>query len=313
MPDFDPSYGYSLDQLLRIMPPLPPDDFASFWEERYRRALALDPRQRLRPCGWPHPDFECCDLYYRSTDDFDIRGWALIPKHQPVERGVIVGHGYGGREGPDFHLPIPNAVLLFPCFRGLSRSRRWPISDNPAYHVLHDIDRKDRYILGGCVEDLWLAVSALLALFPGVEGRVGYLGISFGGGIGALAMPWDGRIRRAHFNVPSFGDHPLRLKLPTWGSAAAVQNYQRDHDGHVLETLRYYDAAVAARYIRAPAHVAAALADPVVAPPGQFSIYNALAGEKRLFVLDWGHADYPDKAMQENALIAELGEFFGNL
>jgi cephalosporin-C deacetylase len=112
--------------------------------------------------------------------------------------------------------------------------------------------------------------------------------------------------------VPSFGDHPLRLKLPTWGSAAAVQSYQRKH-GHILDTLRYYDAAVAARYIQVPVHVAAALADPVVAPPGQFSIYNALPGEKRLFVLDRGHADYPGQVMQENALIAELEEFFGGL
>jgi cephalosporin-C deacetylase len=312
MSDFDPSYGYTLDRLLQVESPPPPDDFASFWQARYQRALSLDPRQRLRHCNWSHPDFDCYDLHYRSTDAFDIWGWALIPKHQPVTRGVIVGHGYGGRESPDFHLPIPNAALLFPCFRGLSRSRRWPISDNPAFHVLHDIDKKDRYILGGCVEDLWLAVSALLALFPSVDGRVGYLGISFGGGIGALALPWDRRIRRAHFNVPSFGHHPLRLKLPTWGSAASVQKYHREH-GHALDTLGYYDAAIAARYVQAPVHVAAALADPMVAPPGQFSIYNALAGEKHLFILECGHADYPRKIAQENALIAEIREFFGGL
>jgi cephalosporin-C deacetylase len=312
LPDFDPSYGFTLERLLQIEPPLPPDDFASFWQARYRRALALDPHQRLRRCGWLHPDFDCYDLNYRSTEAFDISGWALIPKHQPVTRGIVVGHGYGGRESPDFHLPIPNAAFLFPCFRGLSRSRRWPISDNPAFHVLHDIDKKDRYILGGCVEDLWLAVSALLAMFPAVEGHVGYLGISFGGGIGALALPWDGRIRRAHFNVPSFGHNPLRLALPTWGSAASVQKYYSEH-APVFDTLRYYDAAIAARYVQAPVHIAAALADPMVAPPGQFGIYNALPGEKRLFVLERGHMDYPRKAAQENALIAELREFFGEL
>lgn len=312
MPQFDPSYGYTLDQLQRIAPPQTPEDFVPFWQARHWRALKVDPRQRLTRCGWSHPDFECYDLNYRSTDGFDIWGWALIPKQGPVTRGVIVGHGYGGREGPDFHLPIPNAVFLFPCFRGLSRSRRWPISDNPAFHVLHDIDKKDRYILGGCVEDLWLAVSALLAMFPSVVGHVGYLGISFGGGIGALALPWDSRIQRAHFNVPSFGNHPLRLALPTWGSAASLQSYQREH-GHILDTLRYYDAAVAARFIQVPVHVAAALADPMVAPPGQFSIYNALPGEKHLFILENGHADYPRKGEQENALLAELREFFRGL
>ena len=145
-----------------------------------------------------------------------------------------------------------------------------------------------------------------------MAGHVAYLGISFGGGIGALALPWDRRIQRAHFNVPSFGNHPLRMQLPTWGSAAAVQNFQREH-GNILETLSYYDAAAAASNIQVPVHVAAALADPVVAPPGQFSIYNALPGEKKLFVLDKGHSDYPRQAAQEKALLSELQEFFSKL
>jgi len=136
------------------------------------------------------------------------------------------------------------------------------------------------------VEDLWLAVSSLLKLFPATAGHLAYLGSSFGGGIGALALPWDMRIQRAHFNVPSFGNHPLRLQLPTWGSAAAMQKYQREH-GNILVTLNYYDAAIAAQSIQVPVHIAVALADPVVAPPGQFSIYNALRGKKNCLCLTW--------------------------
>lgn len=312
MPDFDPTYGYNLEQLLQIVPPPQPEGFVAFWQARYVRAMRLDPNQQLSPCGSFHPDYECYDLSYCSTDDFKIGGWVLIPKHSPVTRGVVVGHGYGGWEGPDFDLPIPGAAFLFPCFRGLSRSKCWPISDNPSYHVLHNIDKRDQYILGGCVEDLWLAVSALLKLFPSVSGHVAYLGISFGGGIGALALPWDRRIQRAHFNVPSFGNQPLRLQLPTWGSVAAVQNYQRAH-GNILATLNYYDAAVAAQHIQIPVHVAAALADPMVAPPGQFSVYNALPREKKLFVLDKGHSDYPGQAEQKKTLLSELQGFFSHL
>ncbi|CAI8864081.1 protein of unknown function [Methylococcus capsulatus] len=32
---FDPTYGFSLDQLLRVEPPDPPEDFAAFWSARY--------------------------------------------------------------------------------------------------------------------------------------------------------------------------------------------------------------------------------------------------------------------------------------
>jgi cephalosporin-C deacetylase len=306
---FDPTYGYTLETLLQIAPPEEPEDFADFWRSRYRQAVATEPRPEILHERHDHPDFEVYDCCYRSTDDFAIGGWLLKPKHGPIRRGVVVGHGYGGREGPEFDLPVEQAAILFPCFRGLSRSRRPPISDNPAHHVLHDIDRRDRYILGGCVADLWLAVSALLELFPETDGHIGYLGISFGGGIGALALPWDARIKRAHWNVPTFGHQLLRLQLPTLGSGEAVRGYQ-DRHGNVMETLQYYDAASAARHAAVPVHVAAALFDPVVAPPGQFAVYNALPESRHLFVLDAGHFDYPGRHEQERHLRQALKTFF---
>jgi cephalosporin-C deacetylase len=306
---FDPSYGHDLDSLLAVEPPAEPPGFAAFWSERYQRALAVEPRPRLRPSGFARPTVRVSDLEYRSTDDFPIRGWLLEPAKGPIRRGFLVGHGYGGIERPDFELPCSDAAYLVPCFRGLSRSRRPPISDDPHWHVLHDIHLRERYILGGCVEDLWIGVSALLQIHPELEGRIGYMGISFGGGIGALALPCEPRIARAHLSVPTFGHHPLRLRLPTTGSGASVQAFARRHV-HVAETLAYYDAAIAARHIRQPMHVAAALFDPVVAPPGQFAIYNALPGPKELFVLTAGHFDYPEAAAENRKLLSEIRGFF---
>lgn len=307
---FDPTYGYGLDELLAVEPPAEPSGFVDFWQDRYQRALRVDPRPRLGASDFSRGDMLVSELDYISTDSFPIRGWLLMPRDRPPARGFVLGHGYGGVEAPDFDLPCSDAAYLVLCFRGLCRSRREPISAEPAWHVLHDIHLRERYILGGCTEDLWTGVSALLRLYPHLEGRIGYMGISFGGGIGALGLAWDRRITRAHLNVPSFGHQPLRLKLPTNGSAASVQEFARLH-GHVLETLAFYDAAVAARHIAQPVHVAAALFDPAVAPPGQFAVYNALGGEKRLFVLHAGHFNYPRRAEQEAMLLSELKEFFG--
>jgi cephalosporin-C deacetylase len=274
--------------------------------------LHVSPQVELSS-GWSaHPGFEGRDIVYRSTDGFRIGGWLLTPTAGPVRKALVVGHGYGGRDGPDADLPLRDAAYLFPCFRGLSRSRRDGISDNPAYHVLHDIDKPPRYLIGGCVEDVWVGVSVLLQLFPEAEGHVGYQGISFGGGIGAMAMAWDQRIRRGALNVPTFGHQALRLTLPTIGSGDAVARFHRLR-GNVMETLQYYDAALAARHIEVPTHVAAALFDPVVAPPGQFAIYNALAGPKELFVLDGGHFDYAARPAQERRLFEDLQRFFGLL
>lgn len=309
---YDPSYGYDLDGLLAVEPPPEPPDFAAFWRARQARALTVDPNPRLRRSSLSHPSFQVHDLEYDSTEGFRIRGWLLTPLHQPPQRGFILGHGYGGIERPPLELPRPDGAYLIPCFRGLSLSRCPPISDDPNWHVLHDIHDRDRYLLGGCVDDIWTGVTALLRLFPDLDGRLGYLGISLGGGLGAMALAWDSRLGRGHLNVPTFGHQPLRLALPTTGSGAAVQSFVRTQ-GRVPETLAYYDAALAARYIRQPMQVAAARFDPIVAPPGQFAVYNAIPGDKGLFVLEAGHFDYPARRHQEQELLAVLWAFLAPL
>jgi cephalosporin-C deacetylase len=309
--DFDPTHGCSLDALRAIEPPEGPPEFDAFWRARYARALAIDPQARISDSGSGHPDWHVHDIGYTSTDDFPIGGWLLLPRAGVVRRGLVIGHGYGGRDQPDFDIPVAQTAVLFPCFRGLSRSRRAPISDDPAWHVLHDVDKPERYILGGCVEDLWVAVSVLAGLFPGLDG-IGYSGVSFGGGIGALGLAVDARIDRGHLVVPTFGNMPLWLSLRSVGSAHAVQAYRTAHP-EVAETMRLFDAATAATRVRIPTLVAVARFDPAVAPPCQFSIANALAGAKHheTVVLDAGHFDYPGQERQHALLAEKVRRFFG--
>jgi cephalosporin-C deacetylase len=301
---FDPTYGYGLEALLAIRPPEGPAHFDAFWQARYADALGIDPKPRLSAAKSSHPDWLVHDLNYTSTGGFRIGGWLLLPRAGKVRRGLVVGHGYGGREQPDFDIPVTETAVLFLCFRGLSRSSSPPISSDPAWHVLNEIDRPERYILGGCVEDLWLAVSALTTLYPGLEG-IGYSGISFGGGIGALAIPFDERIDRGHLIVPTFGNMPVWLSLPTTGSAHAVQTYRKTHP-EVIKTLSLFDAAVAATRIRIPMLMAVARFDPAVAPPCQFSVANArpASGHHETVILDAGHFDYVGSA-QQHALLSE--------
>lgn len=310
---FDPSYGYGLDELLAVGAPEEPEDFAPNWKVWRKKALNVSPRPRLQDTGKDAADWRVFEITFRSTGGTRIGGWLLLPRSGPVRRGFVVGHGYGGREGPDLHLPFSDAALLFPCARGISRSRHSKISGDPMFHVLHDIQRVDRYVMRGCVEDFWISVTGLLRLFPELAGRLGYLGISFGGGVGVMAMAWEDRVQKVHVNVPSFGNQALRLQLPSVGSAAAVQAFERRHPGVVEHTLAYYDAATAARYLRQPTHCALALADPFVAPPGQFAIHNAIPGEKQLFVLEAGHMEYAGAEDQETQLLQELDLFFSDL
>ncbi len=311
--NFDPSYGYSLAQLLAITPPKEPKDFDSFWQSRYQKALSLTPEPHIKLIHKDKFGWHVFILTYPSTDNVIIQAWLLVPTSGLIKRGFIIGHGYGGRTEPDYHLSFKEAALLFPCFRGLALSAQEPFSSVPYWHVLHAINQKEIYVLGGCVEDLWLSVSVMLTLFPQTAGHLGYLGISFGGGIGVLALAYESRISKAHFNVPSFGHQSLRIKLPSNGSAHSVQLFYCQHKKMTLKVLRYYDAAIAAKRIVQPIHCALATFDPCVAPPGQFAIYNALASEKHLFVLEAGHHSYPNQAQQETELLAELDVFFTTL
>ncbi|MCX5493853.1 acetylxylan esterase [Kaistia dalseonensis] len=310
--DFDPTYGFGVEELLAIRPPEGPPGFDDFWRTRYVAGRSLDPQPKLSASQSSHPDWETYDISYRSTDDFAIGGWLLLPRNGTIKRGLVVGHGYGGRDTPDFSIPVAETAVLFPCFRGLSRSQRPPIPSEAAGHVLYDIDKLDRYILGGCVEDLWLAVSVLTELYPEIDGRIGYSGASFGGGIGALAIPYDARIDRGNLVVPTFGNVPLWLSLPTLGSGHSVQAYLKTHPG-VIETLRFFDAATAARRIRIPMLMAVAQFDPAVAPPCQFSIANALptSTHHETVILDAGHFEYPGSEEQQAFLTERVRQFFG--
>jgi cephalosporin-C deacetylase len=62
-----------------------------------------------------------------------------------------------------------------------------------------------------------------------------------------------------------------------------------------------------------PMLMAVARFDPVVAPPCQFSIANALPTSNRheVVILDAGHFDYPGEAEQHARLTEQVGRFFG--
>ena len=309
--DFDPTYGMGLKALKSVVPPKGPEGFDEFWKDRYRRAVTIDPQPGLRKSSLDHPDWHVFDVAYLSTGGFPIGGWLLLPRGGEIRRGLVVGHGYGGRDAPEFDLPVSETAVIFPCFRGMSRSARPPISTDSYWHVLHDIDKPHQYIIGGCVEDVWISVSVLVSLYPWLSGQIGYSGISLGGGIGALALPQEARIDRAHLSLPTFGHQELRLKLPSVGSAASIQRYQAQY-GNAVKTLRLHDSAVAASRITMPMLMSLALFDPAVAPPCQFAVANALPASRfnENFILDAGHFDYPGCASQHAALKEKVRQFF---
>lgn len=315
---FDPTGGYSAESLiLGPVAPLPtePADFVAFWQATFAEAMAVPLDWRMEPSAshQGNAEWEVFDVSFAGmAGAHRVGGWLVKPRGRPVRRGLVWGHGYGGRGEPQFNLPADDMAAIFPVCTGLpTRSPHPTIGDNGGSHVISGIDSRETYSHRYSVMDIWRAASVLLEAVPETRARLDYRGGSFGGGIGALALPWDNRFVAAHLTVPSFGNHDIRLGLQCTGSGESVrQLFQKRPE--IRSVLAYFDSAVAATHIRIPVHVGAAVFDPAVIPPGQFAVYHALGGRKRLFVLSTGHFDHAGTPAENERMEAELREFFAS-
>jgi len=296
---FDPTCGWSEADLLAAGPPeTAPGDFADFWRATYEETLALDTEAACEPLWSPEPGMRLFALRYRGWRGLPMGSFLAVPE-QP--RGIlVVGHGYGGGWQP----VIGNGfITIAPSSPGFGLSLTPEIPWRVGSHVLHRIGSRDDYVLRAAVSAVWHAASVACARHPAFAGRLFYKGGSYGGGIGALALPWDARFRAGRLDVPTFGHHPLRLRYPSNGSGEAVRAYAASHPG-VGEVLRYYDAATAATFIDKPVVVLPALFDPTVVPPGQFAVANAVPERWRTrLILPAGHYSVP-----ENTPVYEAAE-----
>ena len=296
----------SLAELLRIQPPVAPADFDDFWQATYREVSAQPLELTQTELKSPSPDHRLFEIYFRTLAGLRIGAWLVYPRSRPTHLGAVLGHGYGARTAPEF--PRRSAACLFLNAPGFSLSAAPGLPDAVPQHVLHGIDQRATYILRPCVASLWSGARALAQLVPAVARQIVYYGGSFGGGLGALALPWEPLYQRAFLEVPTFGHHPLRLSIPGTGSGEYVRTYAATHP-EVREVLAYFDAATAAQRIKIPVFVAPALVDTVVPAPGQFAVANAVPEPKELFVLTAGHAEYPTAAAERRQLDERLERF----
>lgn len=166
---FDPSYGYTRDELLSVLAPAAPDDFAAFWRARHDEARKVATEPEIGPLEDERDGLRIHGVTFTSVGGVRLGGWLARPAEGAAEHGFVIGHGYGGRQepGPDLPLPLPRSAALLPCVRGMGGRGLWPgIPDVADVHVRHGIESRDTYVIGDCVADLWCAASALHELVP---------------------------------------------------------------------------------------------------------------------------------------------------
>lgn len=301
---------YSLSDLLAPSPtPAEPEDFDAFWRDTFQEFGTGAVGWRIERELDPTDAHRVIEIRFDSSAGEQAVAFAMVP-HSPedVRRGLVVGHGYGGRTAPDLDRVPADTAAIFPCAPGTNTAVRSRFPANPDEHVLAGMEHRDTYSHRFTAADLWRAATVLLDITPAASEALDYSGGSFGGGIGALALPWDARFRRAALDVPSFGDHTVRLSRRCTGSGEAVRQHLRIHP-EARGVLDYHDAAIAARRLRIPTHVSAAVLDPAVDPRGQFAVYHALSGPRRLSVRACGHLDDEIGALSDRLALQHSIDF----
>lgn len=230
---FDPTHGYTLDMLQAVGPPeSEPPDFDGFWRtlraETMAQPLALH-RDGEEACSLS--GFRLLRISYAVGRGFRASAWLVLPREEKTIRaGIIASHGYGGRSTVEPRFFQPGLAVILPVAPGfhISADPRLPLND-AGLHVVHGIESPETYVLGLCAAAIWRAPEAVETVLERRLDRWHYFGWSFGGGIGALALPWEPRVQSAELGQPTFGHHPLRLQQPCTGSANAVrEHFQRD-------------------------------------------------------------------------------------
>ncbi|WP_223586145.1 acetylxylan esterase [Microbacterium sp. OVT16B] len=279
--------------LLPPAPPIEPDDFDEFW-------TATHEEFGVGPVEWatthelaPTDTHRVSALTFASSAGESAAAYLMLPLDpSAIRRGLVVGHGYGGRTAPDPDRVPSDTAAIFPCAPGTHPGTPSRFPAVPDEHVVAGIAHRDTYSHRFAAADIWRAATILLDIAPSAAPALDFSGSSFGGGIGAMALPWDPRFRRAVLDVPSFGHHAIRLTRRCTGSGEAVRRLLHEHPEH-RPVIDYFDAAIAARRLRIPTLTIAAVLDPAVDPRGQFAVHHAIPAPSRLGVRANGHLDGP--------------------
>ena len=292
--EFDGSYGFTLDSLRAVEQVAATPDFAARWRNWRDAARTMDAAPRVLSTQ-TRGQRRVSLVETAGVDGVRLRAWYVEPASGTPRVGVVHSHGYGGRERVDLARVPSDAAAIFPVARGLgSLNVGVGAPEERQAHVLTALADPDEYVIGLCARDLWLAADALTILAG--ELPLYYVGESFGGGIGALAAPWDDRYIGATLVVPTFGQYDLRLAVPCLGSGEYQRMHVQQHP-EARQQLQPFDASTAASFFKVPVRVEAALWDQHVPPQGQFAVANAVpAGLLELAVLPAGHAEYPGHA-----------------
>lgn len=279
--------------------PYLPDDFDEFWLETTESAMRapLDFHRSLRN-DYEAPGMVVESFRFRAIDGASLNGWIATPAGArrlpaflwipPYGRESVLPNQYGTR---------PGFVSLSLNFHGEAAFHQEKYVNTRGYFASGAED-PSTWIFRRMFQNAVIAARVLQAQLEVDEDRIGTMGLSQGAGMSIWLGAWCPIVKVVCSDMPFLAGinrtivdnvyrYPLR-ELKDFIQSIPVGEHR------VLNTLSYYDTINHATRCRKPTQISLGLKDPACRPPNVRSVYEHLAGDKRLIDYDWGHDYHPD-------------------
>ena len=286
-----------------------PEDFDAYWERGLRELDRIDPHVTMTT-AYPHPMFDCCDLYFTGTGNARVYAKFVMPKQArfPVP-AVMQFHGYSGSSG-DWAGLLQIAASGYAVAALDVRGQGGKSEDTSVVrgntlhgHIIRGLeDENPDHLL---FRHIFLDTALLVKIVSGMEkvdaSRIAVCGGSQGGGL-SLACAALAPVKLASVCYPFLSDYQRVWNLDLAKDAySELTEFFRNTDPthrHAQETftrLGYIDIQHLAGRIGGKVHMYTGLMDMICPPSSQFAAYNKIRSEKRVTLYpDFGHEWLPN-------------------
>jgi len=263
-----------------------PVDFTSFWNlakaelERIPMDVKLEHRPQLSD-----NEIAIYKISMANIENVRFYGWLAIPGTKGKHGAVVYIPGAGVEPLPPLKdYAKADLVTFFLEIHGMD------VETSPGIYAEHRRTDLDGYqFLGMGDPSHYYYRRVLLSVVRAISyleqredvdpGRIGVAGSSQGGGLSIIAASIDPRVKAITANVPAFCDHLGHYYGRPSGWPQFWKRFPRD----VIEkTASYYDAALAARNVKARALLTVGFIDDICMPTTVYAAYNNLSGEKKM-------------------------------
>lgn len=279
------SIGFSVE---KIQPTgQEPADFADFWQGLFAEADALPDCVRMIPL--PERDngkTSLFELHVPTLNGRTLYGYLSVPTGAGPFPILICFPGSGPASGEQQWLRYEDAITLFMNVHSYpykaDETKEETIARagyDPFDYATSGLESRDTYFYHDVLPAMHRAVNFVQTL-PQYDGRnMGVFGSSQGAWLSLMTAAFHPEIKAICANVPAFteleGFLAVRLELAKHEDDPAYR-------ARVLETLRYYSSAYAAKRIRAAVSVIVGRIDKCCPPTSVYALYNGLAGKKMI-------------------------------